>query len=124
MFLFRPFDPQYYEDEFEDEEMLDEEGRTRLKLKVCVCVYDHTFSFLLKMKWEFGLSLYSNANCPVSYHRWKIQFGGEPKETRREMKRGRATHVLSNGLMAGMCCRCDISVCGGQKEILCVFVFF
>ncbi|KAK3548625.1 hypothetical protein QTP70_015869, partial [Hemibagrus guttatus] len=29
-----PFDPQYYEDEFEDEEMLDEEGRTRLKLKV------------------------------------------------------------------------------------------
>ncbi|NXI47455.1 LEO1 protein, partial [Galbula dea] len=30
----RPFDPQYYEDEFEDEEMLDEEGRTRLKLKV------------------------------------------------------------------------------------------
>jgi len=31
----RPFDPQYYEDEFEDEEMLDEEGRTRLKLKVC-----------------------------------------------------------------------------------------
>lgn len=34
IFLFRPFDPQYYEDEFEDEEMLDEEGRTRLKLKV------------------------------------------------------------------------------------------
>uniref|UniRef100_A0A3Q0QU41 RNA polymerase-associated protein LEO1 n=1 Tax=Amphilophus citrinellus TaxID=61819 RepID=A0A3Q0QU41_AMPCI len=35
----RPFDPQYYEDEFEDEEMLDEEGRTRLKLKVqsCLC---------------------------------------------------------------------------------------
>lgn len=32
--IFRPFDPQYYEDEFEDEEMLDEEGRTRLKLKV------------------------------------------------------------------------------------------
>ncbi|NXX71942.1 LEO1 protein, partial [Spizella passerina] len=30
----RPFDPQYYEDEFEDEEMLDEEGRTRLKLKL------------------------------------------------------------------------------------------
>ena len=34
----RPFDPQYYEDEFEDEEMLDEEGRTRLKLKVCVFI--------------------------------------------------------------------------------------
>ncbi|XP_050997537.1 RNA polymerase-associated protein LEO1-like isoform X1 [Acomys russatus] len=29
----RPFDPQYYEDEFEEEEILDEEGRTRLKLK-------------------------------------------------------------------------------------------
>lgn len=34
MIYYRPFDPQYYEDEFEDEEMLDEEGRTRLKLKV------------------------------------------------------------------------------------------
>lgn len=34
LLFFRPFDPQYYEDEFEDEEMLDEEGRTRLKLKV------------------------------------------------------------------------------------------
>ena len=33
----RTFDPQYYEDEFEDEEMLDEEGRTRLKLKVPFC---------------------------------------------------------------------------------------
>lgn len=30
----RPFDPQYYEDEFEDDETMDEEGRTRLKLKV------------------------------------------------------------------------------------------
>uniref|UniRef100_A0A8C4R9P2 RNA polymerase-associated protein LEO1 n=1 Tax=Eptatretus burgeri TaxID=7764 RepID=A0A8C4R9P2_EPTBU len=30
----RPFDAQYYEDEFEDDEMMDEEGRTRLKLKV------------------------------------------------------------------------------------------
>lgn len=46
IFFFRPFDPQYYEDEFEDEEMLDEEGRTRLKLKVCVCVDEHTYSSL------------------------------------------------------------------------------
>ncbi len=30
----RPFDPETYEDEFEDEDILDEEGRTRLKLKV------------------------------------------------------------------------------------------
>ncbi|XP_014408910.2 RNA polymerase-associated protein LEO1-like isoform X1 [Camelus ferus] len=30
----KPFDPQYYEDEFEDEKMLDEEDRTRIKLKV------------------------------------------------------------------------------------------
>ncbi|XP_026955586.1 RNA polymerase-associated protein LEO1-like isoform X1 [Sagmatias obliquidens] len=30
----KPFDPQYYEDEFEDEEVLDEEDRTRLKLKI------------------------------------------------------------------------------------------
>lgn len=30
----RPYDPQTYEDELEDEETLDEEGRARLKLKV------------------------------------------------------------------------------------------
>ncbi|KAM9714941.1 RNA polymerase-associated protein LEO1-like [Dama dama] len=30
----RPFDPQYYEDEFENKKMLDEEERTRLKLKI------------------------------------------------------------------------------------------
>ncbi|XP_047625149.1 RNA polymerase-associated protein LEO1-like [Phacochoerus africanus] len=30
----KPFDPQYYEDEFENEKVLDEDDRTRLKLKV------------------------------------------------------------------------------------------
>lgn len=30
----RPFDPEHYEDEIEDEDSLDEEGRARLKLKV------------------------------------------------------------------------------------------
>ncbi|KAF0880377.1 LEO1 protein, partial [Crocuta crocuta] len=30
----KPFDPQYYEDEFEGKKVLDEEERTRLKLKV------------------------------------------------------------------------------------------
>lgn len=33
-FFFRPFDPEKYEDEIEDEDSLDEEGRQRLKLKV------------------------------------------------------------------------------------------
>lgn len=36
-------------------------------------------------------------------HRWKIQFGGESRKMRREMKRERATHALLNGLMAGVC---------------------
>lgn len=38
--LYRPFDPQFYEDEVhaDEDEVLDEEGRTRLKLKVC-CLY-------------------------------------------------------------------------------------
>lgn len=31
----KPFDASLYEDEMEDEEILDEEGRARLKLKVC-----------------------------------------------------------------------------------------
>merc|ERR1712179_255437 len=30
----RPYDPETYEDEIEDEDSLDEEGRARLKLKV------------------------------------------------------------------------------------------
>jgi len=30
----RPFDPLVYEDEIEEDELLDEEGRSRLKLKV------------------------------------------------------------------------------------------
>ena len=30
----RPFDPELYEDEGEDDDVLDEEGRARLKLKV------------------------------------------------------------------------------------------
>lgn len=30
----RPFEPEHYEDEIEDEDSLDEEGRARLKLKV------------------------------------------------------------------------------------------
>ena len=30
----KPFDPALYEDEIDEDEILDEEGRTRLKLKV------------------------------------------------------------------------------------------
>ena len=32
----KPFDPEVYEDEIEEEEQLDEEGRSRLKLKVLI----------------------------------------------------------------------------------------
>lgn len=35
-------------------------------------------------------------------HRWKIQFVGESREMRREMKHERAMHALLNGLMAGV----------------------
>jgi len=34
MFMFRPFDAATYEDEVDDDDVMDEEGRTRLKLKV------------------------------------------------------------------------------------------
>ena len=30
----RPYDPNFYEDEIDEDEVLDEEGRARLKLKV------------------------------------------------------------------------------------------
>ena len=32
--FYRPFDPVTYEDEIDEDEVLDEEGRTRMKLKV------------------------------------------------------------------------------------------
>lgn len=31
----RPFDQDHYEDEFDEDDLLDEEGRARLKLRVC-----------------------------------------------------------------------------------------
>ena len=34
----RPFDPNFYEGELDEDEVLDEEGRTRLKLKVCLSI--------------------------------------------------------------------------------------
>lgn len=34
LFLCRPFDAATYEDEVDDDDIMDEEGRTRLKLKV------------------------------------------------------------------------------------------
>ena len=33
---FRPYDPVTYEDEIDEDEVLDEEGRARLKLKVSI----------------------------------------------------------------------------------------
>ena len=41
----RPFDPEKYEDEIEDEDSLDEEGRARLKLKV-----ENTIRSVLRFK--------------------------------------------------------------------------
>jgi len=32
--MYRPFDAATYEDEVDDDDIMDEEGRTRLKLKV------------------------------------------------------------------------------------------
>ena len=34
-YMYRPFDTVTYEDEIDDDDILDEEGRTRTKLKVC-----------------------------------------------------------------------------------------
>lgn len=35
LLFIRPFDAVNYEDEIDEDEVLDEEGRTRMKLKVC-----------------------------------------------------------------------------------------
>ena len=40
----KPFDPAQYEDEMEEDEVLDEEGRARLKLKVKD--FEHVFSLM------------------------------------------------------------------------------
>jgi len=34
LLFYRPFDPALYEDEIDEDDVMDEEGRTRLKLKV------------------------------------------------------------------------------------------
>jgi hypothetical protein len=39
--IFRPFDPTTYEDEVDEDEVMDEEGRTRLKLKVMLMFFSH-----------------------------------------------------------------------------------
>ena len=52
LFCFRPFDETLYEDEVDEDEVMDEEGRARLKLKVgcrhyCQsAVQVHLFNFL------------------------------------------------------------------------------
>ena len=38
LIVYRPFDPELYEDEGEEDEILDEEGRARLKLKVTIAM--------------------------------------------------------------------------------------
>lgn len=86
--------------------MLDEEGRTRLKLKVCLSTWMSALGFCFELKCIF-LSVLSYADCLLSCCRWKIRFGGEPKGMRREAKHERATPVLSNGLMEGVCYRLD-----------------
>lgn len=106
--------------------MLDEEGRTRLKLKVCLSAWMSLFVwaclFTLKCYYSIFLSAFSNAVCLVSGRRWKIQFGGEPKRMRREMKCERATHVLWNGLMAGVCCQLDCMY-NVNKKVIFLFWF-
>ena len=44
---YRPFDPELYEDEGEDDDVLDEEGRARLKLKVP--------PYLHQMEWNLSI---------------------------------------------------------------------
>jgi len=54
VWLCRPFDAATYEDEVDDDDVMDEEGRTRLKLKVSVTVrgadQPYTFSPQLTRK--------------------------------------------------------------------------
>lgn len=100
--------------------MLDEEGRTRLKLKVCLSMWMSALGFLLELKCIF-LPVLFYADCLLSCCRWKIRFGGEPKGTRRETKHERATPVLSNGLMEGVCYR-QFAHCK-QDKVVVVFFF-
>lgn len=100
--------------------MLDEEGRTRLKLKVCLSTWMSALGFLLELKCIF-LPVLFYADCLLSCCRWKIRFGGEPKGTRRETKHERATPVLSNGLMEGVCYR-QFAHCKQDKVVVVFFL--
>jgi len=64
----RPFDPENYEDEIEDEDSLDEEGRARLKLKV-----ENTIRLYI---WIFFTS--TNIQT-ISKYRWRQSFDEEGK---------------------------------------------
>ena len=49
LMYYRPFDPEHYEDEIDEDEVLDEEGRTRTKLKVLLhFIYLHNFNCLCR----------------------------------------------------------------------------
>ena len=65
----RPFDPEHYEDEIEDEDSLDEEGRARLKLKVentIRSVMCHLIPNVLIIK--LHLLIESFLKCKISQH--------------------------------------------------------
>lgn len=103
--------------------MLDEEGRTRLKLKVCLSTWMSALGFRFVLKCSL-LSVLSNADSLLSCCRWKIRFGGEPKGMKRETKHERATPVLSNGLMEGVCYRLDSLYTVNKIKLLFFCCFF
>ena len=80
----RPFDPEHYEDEIEDEDSLDEEGRARLKLKV-----ENTIRSVLPL----NILLQFNAiEITCSYPP-----GGRLASTRRARRRGSPTRASCGG---------------------------
>lgn len=91
--LYRPFDPQYYEDEFEDEEMLDEEGRTRLKLKVCTVHTIMKCESVCSCHFQLGdyvfseIRFYSLLPQVENTIRWRVKRDEEGNETRESNAR-------------------------------------
>lgn len=94
----RPFDPMTYEDEIDEDEMLDEEGRTRMKLKVENTIRWKTLKDEegTEMKDEFGQPLrVSNARVV----RWSdgslsLHLGGEVFDIHTMLLQGDYNHLF------------------------------
>ncbi|VDQ15647.1 unnamed protein product [Trichobilharzia regenti] len=96
----RPFDPNYYEDELDEDEILDEEGRTRLKLKVAR--HHGALHWTVDIRQSYRWSVASSNSSVSKYtlldlritHTMMLSNASNPSETTM-IKYAESPHILS-----------------------------